>query len=141
MVLFYFEIATFTGAEGTSASLDLCYIKSTIPGKENLSILFVEVAPYLALILALGLFVNIFLFKKRKLQIMIGNVLFLLNLVFLVFMLMAPDKLLAELGDGSWDQHLGVGYYLPILSIVMIIWAIKAVKKDDQLVKAADRLR
>lgn len=124
-----------------SAALDLCYIKSTIPGKENLSILFVEVAPYLALILALGLLANIFLFKNRKLQIMVGNVLFLLNLVFLVFMLMAPDKLLAELGEGSWDQHLGVGYYLPILSIIMVIWAIKSVKKDDKLVRAADRLR
>ena len=141
MILFYLDIVTFNGGEGQQAVLDLCYIKSTVSGKEDLSIKFVEIAPYAAIVLSIGLLGTIFLYKNRKLQIRVGNLMFLLNLCFLVFMLMAPDNLKEQLGEGNWEQQLGTGYYLPIFSIVMIILAVRAIKKDESLVKAADRLR
>jgi hypothetical protein len=35
----------------------------------------------------------------------------------------------------------GIGMFIPILSIVLIVLANKARRKDEQLVKSADRLR
>jgi hypothetical protein len=35
----------------------------------------------------------------------------------------------------------GIGMFIPILSIVLIVLANKAIRKDEQLVKSADRLR
>jgi ABC-type polysaccharide transport system permease subunit len=35
----------------------------------------------------------------------------------------------------------GIGIYLPIISIVLLALANKAIKKDEELVKSVDRLR
>ena len=35
----------------------------------------------------------------------------------------------------------GVGMFLPIISIVFLVLANKAIKKDEDLVKSVDRLR
>jgi len=35
----------------------------------------------------------------------------------------------------------GVGAYLPLIPFVFIFLAIKAIKKDEALVRAADRIR
>jgi hypothetical protein len=35
----------------------------------------------------------------------------------------------------------GVGIFIPILSIVLLVLANKAIKKDEELVKSVDRLR
>jgi hypothetical protein len=35
----------------------------------------------------------------------------------------------------------GIGMLIPVLSIVFLVLANKAVKKDEALVKSADRLR
>lgn len=139
--LFYFDISTFTNEAGDTVTLDLCYIKASNVANEVVNNTYVTYAPYISIVLSVGLLGTIFLYRNRKLQILVGNVFFLLNLLFLVFTLMAPDKLVSQLGTGEWKQSLGIGYYLPILSIVLIIFAVKAIKKDEKLVKAADRLR
>jgi hypothetical protein len=35
----------------------------------------------------------------------------------------------------------GIGMFLPILAILLIVLANKAIKKDEDLVKSVDRLR
>jgi hypothetical protein len=35
----------------------------------------------------------------------------------------------------------GIGMFLPIISIVLLVMANKAIKKDEALVKSVDRLR
>lgn len=35
----------------------------------------------------------------------------------------------------------GIGIYLPLISIVLLALANKAIKKDEELVKSVDRLR
>jgi hypothetical protein len=35
----------------------------------------------------------------------------------------------------------GIGTYLPLISIVLLALANKAIKKDEELVKSVDRLR
>jgi hypothetical protein len=98
-----------------------------------------EVLLALALFLASAVLslVTIFLFKNRKLQFVLGRVNILLNFillgVFVYWSLTLP---------GEMDiSEKGIGMFVPVLSIVFLVLANKAIKKDEDLVKSADRFR
>jgi len=81
--------------------------------------------------------VSIFMFKNRKLQFVLGRLNIILNFfllgVFVYWSLTLP---------GEMDiSEKGIGMFLPIISIVFIVLANKAIKKDEDLVKSVDRLR
>ncbi len=81
--------------------------------------------------------VTLFLFKNRKLQFVLGRLNIILNFVLLGFfvywLLMVPGEM--EISEK------GIGIFVPILSIVFLVLANKAIKKDENLVKSVDRLR
>ncbi|PZD78033.1 DUF4293 domain-containing protein [Mesonia sp. K7] len=85
---------------------------------------------------ALLALVTIFLFKNRKLQFVMNRLNIILNLILLGFfvywLLTIPGELISEKG---------IGMFLPIISIVFLVMANKAIKKDEALVKSVDRLR
>jgi hypothetical protein len=80
---------------------------------------------------------TVFLFKDRKLQFVIGRVIVLINLFLLVLLIYLS---LTLSGETSVSEK-GIGMFLPILVILLIVLANKAIKKDEDLVKSADRLR
>ncbi len=96
-------------------------------------------------LLALALFVGsailslftIFLFKNRKLQFVLARVNILLNFfllgIFVYWSLTIP-------GEMNISEK-GIGMFVPVLSIVFLVLANKAIKKDEDLVKSVDRLR
>ena len=81
--------------------------------------------------------ITIFLFKNRKLQFVLGRVNILLNFfllgVFVYWSLSVP-------GEMNISEK-GIGMFVPVLSIVFLVLANKAIKKDEDLVKSVDRLR
>ena len=81
--------------------------------------------------------VTIFLFKNRKLQFVLGRLNILLNLIllglFVYWSLMVPGE--------SEISEKGIGMLIPIISIVFLVLANKAIKRDEDLVKSVDRLR
>ncbi len=83
---------------------------------------------------------NIFLFNNRKLQIKLGYIIILICIALPLFAgyLMYSEG--AVFGKGL-DISYGVGLAMPILAIVFTILANKFIKKDDKLVRSADRLR
>lgn len=86
---------------------------------------------------ALFSFIIIFVFKNRKLQFVLGRLNILLNVillgVFVYWSLTLP-------GESSLSEK-GIGKFIPIISIVLLVLANKAIKRDEQLVKSVDRLR
>ena len=89
------------------------------------------------LISALLSFIIIFLFKNRKLQFVLGRLNIVLNLILLgVFVYWS-----LTLSGESLLSEKGIGKFIPIISIVLLVLANKAIKKDEQLVKSVDRLR
>jgi ABC-type polysaccharide transport system permease subunit len=44
-------------------------------------------------------------------------------------------------GETSFVSEKGIGMFLPIIAIVLLVLANKAIKKDEDLVKSVDRLR
>ncbi len=102
---------------------------------EELSTL--KVIPLMFIMSSILSIVTIFLYKDRKLQFVIGRIIILINLFLLVFLIYLSLTLSGEAGVSVK----GIGMFLPILVVLLIVLANKAIKKDEDLVKSADRLR
>jgi cytochrome bd-type quinol oxidase subunit 2 len=81
--------------------------------------------------------ISILSFKKRQLQFVLNRLNIISNFVLLgVFvyrsLTLSGETLLSEKG---------IGVLFPIISIVFLVLANKAIKKDEDLVKSVDRLR
>lgn len=96
-----------------------------------------KVIPLLFVASAILSLIALFLFKNRKLQFVIGRIIILINL-FLLGLLM---YLSLNLSGETLVSEKGIGMFLPILVILLIVLANKAIKKDEDLVKSVDRLR
>ncbi len=81
--------------------------------------------------------IAIFLFKNRKLQFVLGRLNIILNLILLGLFVYHSLSLSGEVAT----SEKGIGMFLPIFSIVFLVLANKAIKKDEDLVKSVDRLR
>ena len=81
--------------------------------------------------------ISIFLYKNRKSQFMLGRLNILLNFVLLGLFVYHSLNLSGE----TLVSEKGIGILLPIFSIVFLVLANKAIKKDEDLVKSVDRLR
>ena len=81
--------------------------------------------------------VSIISFKKRQQQFVMGRLNMILNLILLGLFVY---RTLTASGETAISEK-GVGMFLPIFSIVILVLANKAIKKDEDLVKSVDRLR
>ncbi|RED47418.1 DUF4293 domain-containing protein [Seonamhaeicola aphaedonensis] len=81
--------------------------------------------------------VAIFRYKNRKSQFMLGRLNIILNFILLGFFVYQS---LISSGE-FYGSEKGVGLFIPIISIVFLALANKAIKKDEDLVKSVDRLR
>lgn len=77
-------------------------------------------------------------YKKRQNQFVIGRLNIILNLILLGLFVYHSLNLS---GETLVVSEKGIGMFLPIISIVMLVLANKAIKKDEDLVKSVDRLR
>ena len=101
---------------------------------KSISLQLIPIMFFISSILAI---VNIFIFNNRKLQFVIGRILILINL-FLLGLLIYQSLMIS--GEISVSEK-GIGMFLPILAILLLVLANKAIKKDEDLVKSVDRLR
>lgn len=81
--------------------------------------------------------IAIFLFKNRKNQFVVNR----LNMIFNLFLLGFFVYRSLTLSGETTVSEKGIGMLLPIVSIVFLVLANKAIKKDEDLVKSVDRLR
>ncbi|MEC5166044.1 hypothetical protein RCH18_001779 [Flavobacterium sp. PL11] len=82
--------------------------------------------------------ISIVSYKKRQNQFVIGRLNIVLNLILLGLFVYRSLNLSGETPAVS---EKGIGMFLPVLVIVLLVLANKAIKKDEDLVKSVDRLR
>ena len=166
ILMFQFPIATYTAQTPNGdigAALQLTNTKSiqtedmmdfhfvgddtvSLPGKWVLSVVAVIVG-FIAL-------VSIFLYKNRVLQMRVVAFAFLFNvvLIFLIFFWAINGAggnggylhVLQEstlMGSSITTQMLTPGTITPIVTVILLFLAQRAIKKDEMKVRAADRLR
>ena len=99
---------------------------------------FIEkLVPSFFLLSALISMVTVFLYKKRQLQFVLGRLNILIHL-FLVGILIYLSQTLS--GEALVSEK-GIGMFFPVLVVLLLVLANKAIKKDEDLVKSVDRLR
>ncbi|MBS1763837.1 MAG: DUF4293 domain-containing protein [Bacteroidetes bacterium] len=91
---------------------------------------------YNAVLMALGLTI-IFMFKNRKLQIRMCSFLILAVVVFILLVFQKADHLV----ESNAKPIYNLGMYLLVVSVLWIYLAMRAISKDEKLVRSADRLR
>ncbi|RCS26482.1 DUF4293 family protein [Polaribacter sp. WD7] len=96
-----------------------------------------KVIPVLFIVSAIISLITIFLYKDRKFQFVIGRIVILINLFLLGLLIYVSLTLPGEISI----SEKGIGMFLPILVILLVVLANKAIKKDEDLVKSVDRLR
>ena len=96
--------------------------------------LWISIAFYASAALAL---LAIFLFKNRQNQFVTNRLNMILNLFLLGFFVYRSLNLSGE----TLVSEKGIGMFIPIISIVFLALANRAIKKDEDLVKSVDRLR
>ena len=82
--------------------------------------------------------VSIVSYKKRQNQFVMGRLNIILNLILLGLFVY---RSLNVSGETPTVSEKGIGMFLPIVAIVLLVLANKAIKKDEDLVKSVDRLR
>jgi hypothetical protein len=82
-------------------------------------------------------FVTILLFRNRKNQFVANR----LNMILNLFLLGSFVYRSLNLSGESNISEKGIGMLIPIFSIVFLVLANRAIKKDGDLIKSADRLR
>ncbi len=96
--------------------------------------LLISLAFYGITLLAL---IAIFLYKNRQNQFVLNRLNIILNLFLLGFFVYRSLNLS---GETSVSEK-GIGMLIPVFSIVFLVLANRAIKKDEDLVKSVDRLR
>ncbi len=135
MTIFFFSpLATFLSAEGL-------YSLSAM-GVNSAAGELVSDTRYLAIMVALAAllpFVTIFLFKKRMLQLRLSVVSVVLTLGALI--VGGVYFYLAKRYFGEAESAIRIVCLLPVVAIIFDLMALKAIFKDEMLIKSLDRIR
>lgn len=107
--------------------------KYTIQDNIVLTILFV--------LTGIAALAAIFLFKNRPLQRNLGRVALALTIIGVIFAIVffMQDGIVNT--SEAISPADGIGAFLPVLSIIFIVLAIRGINKDEKTVRSMDRLR
>jgi len=81
--------------------------------------------------------ISIFKYKNRQTQFVLNRLNSLIIFILLGVFVYRPLMVSGE----TQVSEKGIGLFFPIISIVFLVLANKAIKKDERLVKSVDRLR
>jgi len=124
--------------DGKSADILVTGVFQVVNGQQAHTEVFVALTAVTAIIGIIPLII-IFLYKNRKQQIALCYSAMLVIVGYSFWMAQTAKKVM---GDIKIDTHnFGIGLFLSSISMLLIIFALKAMQRDEKLVKSADRLR
>jgi len=86
--------------------------------------------------------IAIFMFKNRSLQVNLSRVSFIGAIIgFVLGLILFFNDGIVESGENLPDPTDGLGTALPILAGIFLLLAMRAINKDEKLVRSSDRLR
>lgn len=94
----------------------------------------------LAILASLTALISIFQFKNRLRQMKLGflNSLLMSAVLASIFLgINSGDDLLTEAGN----EEFLIGFYMPIIALLLNLLANRFIKKDEELVRSVDRIR
>jgi hypothetical protein len=140
-LLFAFPLAQFFSENGAYV-LSVKGLQNMVPGGPDVfnPLIYIPLILFSAGIGLLALF-TIFQYKNRLFQIKLTNIGVFLAIVLImgIFFLYIPmiEKKISIVPDYSK----AFGIYLPLVALVFMVMANRAIKRDDKLIRSSDRLR
>lgn len=84
--------------------------------------------------------IAIFVYHNRRRQVLLVHTAFLVNIILIALVyLLYSNRIFRE--NIGVEPSYGLGAFLPLISIVFLVLASRSIRKDEALVKSADRLR
>ncbi len=138
---FVFPIASFIGSGQYQLEFYIYQVVSKVPDMvPPFDVMFVAPVTALTGLVVLGSLLTIFMYRKRIMQAKMvrGLVIFTLADVALLFFYNIPalEKL-----TGYQAEYNYAGIAMPLIAMVLLIFAFGGIMKDEKLVRSADRLR
>ncbi|MCH5243328.1 MAG: DUF4293 domain-containing protein [Lentimicrobiaceae bacterium] len=152
-LLFYFVLCDFHFPNGEIAEMKMNgfigpyqYLNNQVVSSSRFPLL---------LVLSAGLFillaVTLFSYRNRPRQLRLCTIAFFINIILLGFLFLGPDMLSTKLSmalDLGLDKqaarkmvHYQWATFFPFASLLCINFAARRIKKDEALVRSAERLR
>lgn len=137
--LFFLPLASYYGNEHV-IMLDLMKLKNmvpldVVPALDKVSILPLMIVNILVIAVSL---VAIFMYKKRPFQYRVVAVAMLLNILLVAGIFYYADKIGKII---NVSPAYGAGVYLVIIPLIFFVLAQRYIRRDEKLVRSADRLR
>jgi len=136
--LFLFPFAHNVYIGGKPSSVMITGIFQDVNGQQTHTQYFVALTVAAAIIGILPL-VIIFLYRDRKQQIVFCYIAVLVIIGYGFWMARVVKNVMGgiQLDTHNW----GIGLFMTAISLLFLVMAIKAIQRDEKLVKSADRLR
>jgi len=133
-------VTVFSPLAGIKSSETDVILSLTACGIESASVIFKTWGVLCFAILgAVVPFINIFLYKNRKLQIKLGTLTSLIIIVFYVTFYVYLNSLTTN--NPLAFNNFQYGIILPLIALVFNILAILRIKKDEKLIQSLNRIR
>lgn len=136
--LYLFPLAHDVFLNGMSSTIKVTGIYQNVNGQLNHTQVFAALSVVTSIVALLPL-VIIFLYRNRKQQVALcySAILVIIGYSFWV----AQTVKNATGGITLGTNNMGIGIFLSCIAIFLVIMALKAIQKDEKLVRSADRLR
>ncbi len=134
MVMYKVPIASFS-SNNVIYELLACHIKNPETGNLLINVVPMAILPLLSFFLS---FFTILKFKNRTFQMKLNK----LNMLVLVALVAVQIIYFIRIGSMlEITGEPGFSAIIPVVSLFLIFMGNRAIKKDDDLVKSADRIR
>ncbi len=152
-VTYFVPLATFIG-ESNSLVLNIYKVESMVPDTDTgLSPYFILPLLTTVSLIILFSFVTIFLYKKRRSQLLLVRFMLLLVLVYFSLYFFHYLEVLEGLTGGYANYQYGINipgstiqiptiiFIIPLATALLLFMASRGIISDEKLLRSADRLR
>ncbi len=136
--LYVFPLVTNVNIDGIISNVNIMGIYQQLPDGKHYTTEFTALK-FVAGLVALLPAVIIFLYKNRKQQIALCYSAILVIIGYSFWM--AQTVKAAGGGIQASLSNMGIGMFLSSIAVLLIVLALRAIRRDEKLVRSADRLR
>ncbi|SFS70330.1 DUF4293 domain-containing protein [Sphingobacterium wenxiniae] len=138
--LFVFPYVSFIDLVGLGKKISVSGVYSSVNNEEVRESASWLQAIATAVIALFPLFI-VFQFRNRKRQVTLIFVEIILIVLLGVWMWITANSTLGAINQSVKADNIGVGFFLLPVAIIFLGMAIGGIRKDEKLIKSADRLR
>ncbi|GHE28272.1 DUF4293 domain-containing protein [Sphingobacterium griseoflavum] len=138
--LFIFPYVSFIDLVGLGKQIFVTGVYSSVNNEMSRESAAIPQA-LMAALTALFPLVIVFFYKNRKKQLIFIGIEIVLIALLGIWMFVSANSILGAISQRLQAGNVGVGFFLLPVAVIFLGMAISGIRKDNKLIKSADRLR